>query len=143
MRRWRSCSVIGGKSCWGRKLRCWCRSAFGACIRDITERKRAEESLRLLSGRLLHLQDQERRRIARELHDSAGQLLAALSMNLSLVGAEPGDIAPRAAKALQESVGLVQELSRELRTISYLLHPPLLDEVGLASGLWSYLDGFT
>ncbi len=114
-----------------------------SAIRDITERKRAEESLRLLSGRLLHLQDQERRRIARELHDSAGQLLAALSMNLSLVGAEPGDIAPRAAKALQESVGLVQELSRELRTISHLLHPPLLDEVGLASGLRSYLDGFT
>ena len=114
-----------------------------SAIRDITERKRAEESLRLLSGQLLHLQDQERRRIARELHDSAGQLLAALSMNLSLVGAEPGDIAPRAAKALQESVGLVQELSRELRTISHLLHPPLLDEVGLASGLRSYLDGFT
>jgi PAS domain S-box-containing protein len=114
-----------------------------SAIRDITERKQAEESLRLLSGRLLHLQDQERRRIARELHDSAGQLLAALGMNLSLVGAENGNIAPRAANALQESIGLVQELSRELRTISHLLHPPLLDEVGLASGLRSYLEGFT
>ncbi len=114
-----------------------------SAIRDITERKRAEESLRLLSGQLLHLQDQERRRIARELHDSAGQLLAALGMNLSLVESENGNIAPRAAKAIRESVGLVQELSRELRTISHLLHPPLLDEVGLASGLRSYLDGFT
>jgi PAS domain S-box-containing protein len=114
-----------------------------SAIRDITERKRAEESVRLLSSQLLHLQDQERRRIARELHDSAGQLLAALGMNLSLVGAENGGIAPRAAKALQESIGLVQELSRELRTISHLLHPPLLDEVGLASGLRSYLEGFT
>ena len=114
-----------------------------SAIRDITERKRAEESLRLLSGQLLHLQDQERRRIARELHDSAGQTLAALGMNLSLVGSENGNIAPRAAKAIQESVGLVQELSRELRTISHLLHPPLLDEVGLASGLRSYLEGFT
>jgi len=114
-----------------------------SAIRDITERKRAEESLRLLSGQLLHLQDQERRRIARELHDSAGQILAALGMNLSLVGSENGNIAPRAAKAIQESVGLVQELSRELRTISHLLHPPLLDEVGLASGLRSYLEGFT
>ena len=113
-----------------------------SAIRDITERKRAEESLRLLSGQLLHLQDQERRRIARELHDSAGQILAALGMNLSLVGSENGNIAPRAAKAIQESVGLVQELSRELRTISHLLHPPLLDEVGLASGLRSYLEGF-
>jgi PAS domain S-box-containing protein len=114
-----------------------------SAIRDITERKRAEERLRLLSGQLLHLQDQERRRIARELHDSAGQILAALGMNLSLVESENGNIAPCAAKAIQESVGLVQELSRELRTISHLLHPPLLDEVGLASGLRSYLDGFT
>jgi PAS domain S-box-containing protein len=112
-------------------------------IRDITERKRSEESLRLLSGQLLHLQDQERRRIARELHDSAGQLLAALGMNLSLVESENGNNAPRAAKAIRESIDLVQELSRELRTISHLLHPPLLDEVGLASGLRSYLDGFT
>jgi PAS domain S-box-containing protein len=114
-----------------------------SAIRDITERKRAEESLRLLSGQLLHLQDQERRRIARELHDSAGQILAALGMNLSLVESENGNIAPRAAKAIEESIGLVQELSRELRTISHLLHPPLLDEVGLVSGLRSYLEGFT
>ena len=114
-----------------------------SAIRDITERKRMEESLRLLSGQLLHLQDQERRRIARELHDSAGQILAALGMNLSLLESENGNIAPRAAKAIQESIGLVQELSRELRTISHLLHPPLLDEVGLASGLRSYLEGFT
>ena len=114
-----------------------------SAIRDITERKRAEESLRLLSGQLLQLQDQERRRIARELHDSAGQILAALGMNLSLAQCEDGNIAPRAAKAIQESVGLVQELSRELRTISHLLHPPLLDEVGLSSALRSYLDGFT
>ena len=113
-----------------------------SAIRDITERKRAEESLRLLSGQLLHLQDQERRRIARELHDSAGQILAALGMNLSLVQSENGNTTPRAGKAIEESVRLVQELSRELRTISYLLHPPLLDEVGLASGLRSYLDGF-
>jgi PAS domain S-box-containing protein len=114
-----------------------------SAIRDITERKRAEESLRLLSGQLMHLQDQERRRIARELHDSAGQILAALGMNLSLVGAENGNIAPRAAKAVQESISLVQELSQDLRTISHLLHPPLLDEVGLVSGIRSYLEGFT
>src|SRR5215472_13814934 len=118
-------------------------TVFTSAIRDITERKRAEKNLRLLSGQLLHLQDQERRRIARELHDSAGQLLAALGMNLSLVESEKGNNAPRAAKAIRESIDLVQELSRELRTISHLLHPPLLDEVGLASGLRSYLEGFT
>jgi len=114
-----------------------------SAIRDITERKRSEESLRLLSGQLLHLQDQERRRIARELHDSSGQLLTALGLNLSLVESQNGNMAPHTAKAIRESVGLVQELSRELRTISHLLHPPLLDEVGLASGLRSYMEGFT
>ncbi len=112
-------------------------------IRDITERKRAEESLRVLSGQLMHLQDQERRRIARELHDSAGQILAALSMNLDLLVTNPATLFASAAKTVNESLLLVQELSRELRTISHLLHPPLLDEVGLASGLRSYLDGFT
>jgi PAS domain S-box-containing protein len=114
-----------------------------SAIRDITDRKRSEESLRLLSGELLQLQDQERRRIARELHDSAGQTLAALGMNLSLVESENGSMAPGATKAVRESIALVQDLSRELRTISHLLHPPLLDEVGLASGLRSYLEGFT
>jgi PAS domain S-box-containing protein len=114
-----------------------------SAIRDITERKRAEESLRALSGRLMHLQDQERRRIARELHDSAGQLLAALGMNLSLIDSDTASIGSNATKAIRESINLVQQLSQELRTISHLLHPPLLDEVGLASGLRSYLDGFT
>jgi PAS domain S-box-containing protein len=114
-----------------------------SAIRDITERKRAEQSLRFLSGQSLHLQDQERRRSARELHDSPGQLLVALGMNLSLVQSENSNSDLRAAKAIQESIGLVQQLSRELRTISHLLHPPLLDEVGLASALRSYLDGFT
>ncbi len=112
-------------------------------IRDITERKRIEENLRVLSGQLLHLQDQERRRIARELHDSAGQILAALGMNLSLLEAEDDRGTAEATKAIFESLDLVQELSKELRTISHLLHPPLLDEVGLASGLRSYLEGFT
>jgi len=113
-----------------------------SAIRDVTERKRAEESLRSLSAQLLHVQDQERRHFARELHDSAGQLLAALGMNLSLAESEMGSTAPHATKAIRESIDMVQQLSRELRTISHLLHPPLLDEVGLESALRSYLDGF-
>jgi PAS domain S-box-containing protein len=111
-------------------------------IRDISARKRAEESLRALSGRLLQLQDQERRHLARELHDSAGQLLAALTMKLTPLESEAGRISAGAEQAIQECVGLVDELSRELRTMSYLLHPPLLDEVGLSSALRQYLKGF-
>jgi PAS domain S-box-containing protein len=114
-----------------------------AAARDISDRKRAEESLRLLSGRLLQMQDEERRRLARELHDSAGQMLAALSMKLTPLQAQVNQIGPAPAKELRESIDIVAELSKELRTISHLLHPPLLDEVGLASALRLYLDGFT
>ena len=108
---------------------------------DITERKRAEESLRALTARLLQLQDDERRRIARELHDSAGQILVALDINLSLVQKNEG-LAPNAANAVRESIALVQQLSKELRTTSHLLHPPLLDESGLPSAVRWFVDGF-
>jgi PAS domain S-box-containing protein len=108
---------------------------------DVTGQRRSEENLRLLSGRLLQLQDEERRRLARELHDSAGQMLAALAMQLTPL---QNDAAyPKAAASVRESLGLVSELSKELRTISHLLHPPLLDEVGLVSALRWYLEGFT
>jgi PAS domain S-box-containing protein len=114
-----------------------------SAIRDVSETKSAEANLRMLSGRLLQLQDEERRRIARELHDSAGQLVAALSMNLILLQSHNGEMPDHAAAAIEESVRLVDELSTQLRTISHLLHPPLLDEVGLSSALRWYLDGFT
>jgi PAS domain S-box-containing protein len=113
-----------------------------SAIRDISERKRAEEALRTLSGQLLRSQDEERRRIARELHDSSGQILAALSMTLTPVESQDGKIAPRTAKAIKESLSLVKDLSNQLRTISHLLHPPLLDEVGLSSALRLFLEGF-
>jgi signal transduction histidine kinase len=98
-------------------------------------------NLRELSARLLQLQDEERRRIARELHDSVGQMLAALTMNLSTVRADVEHLAKTAA-ALTDSESLVQEMSSEVRTISHLLHPPLLDEAGLSSALRWYVDGF-
>ena len=113
-----------------------------SAIRDISQRKQAEEALRTLSGQLLKTQDEERRRIARELHDSAGQILAALSLNLTPLASEDGKLPPGAMKAIKESVGLVKELSNQLRTISHLLHPPLLDEVGLSSALRLFLEGF-
>lgn len=109
---------------------------------DITERKLAEQSLRMLSARLLQLQDEERRRIARELHDSAGQLLVALDLNLASIQRESVNLEAGPAKSIAESKELVQELSKELRTISHLLHPPLLDEAGLPSAVRWYVDGF-
>jgi signal transduction histidine kinase len=99
------------------------------------------QNLRELSARLLQLQDDERRRIARELHDSVGQMLAALGMNLATVGADIERLAKTANK-VNESAALVQELSKEVRTISHLLHPPLLDEAGLVSALRWYVEGF-
>jgi signal transduction histidine kinase len=101
----------------------------------------ANQSLGELTARLLKLQDEERRRIARELHDSVGQTLAALSMNLSTIG---GDIAKLAktASAVTDSAALVADMTADIRTISYLLHPPLLDESGLSSALRWYIEGF-
>jgi signal transduction histidine kinase len=99
------------------------------------------KSLRDLSARLLQLQDDERRRIARELHDSVGQLLAGLTMNLSAVRADI-DRLSKTATALTDSEALVQEMSKEVRTISHLLHPPLLDEAGLVSAVRWYIEGF-
>jgi signal transduction histidine kinase len=101
----------------------------------------ANQTLRRLSARLLQLQDEERRRIARELHDSVGQMLAALSMNLAGVRADI-DLLTKTTAVLTDSEDLVREMSKEVRTISHLLHPPLLDEAGLASALRWYVDGF-
>jgi signal transduction histidine kinase len=101
----------------------------------------ANQNLRALSARLLQLQDEERRRFARELHDSVGQSLAALTLNLSAVRTDIERLV-KTANALSESEAMVQEMSKEVRTISYLLHPPLLDEAGLASALRWYVEGF-
>jgi len=105
------------------------------------ELDRTNQNLRELSARLLQLQDDERRRIARELHDSVGQMLAALGMNLAVVGTEIERLT-KITSTVNDSAALVQELSREVRTISHLLHPPLLDEAGLASALRWYVEGF-
>jgi PAS domain S-box-containing protein len=111
--------------------------------RDITLRKEAEEALRNLSARLLQLQDEERRRIARELHDSTGQSLAALVIHLSAVNAKIADVDPAAADLLREAIQLSQKASDETRTLSYLLYPPTLDYAGLHSALEWYIEGFT
>ena len=101
----------------------------------------ANQSLRQLTARLLELQDEERRRFARELHDSVGQMVAALAMNLASVRAEIERMM-KTMETLSDSEALVQDMSTEVRTISHLLHPPLLDEAGLSSALRWYIEGF-
>jgi len=98
------------------------------------------EQLRDLSMRLLQTQDEERRHIARELHDSAGQTLAALGMTLAQL-TEEAKRNPALAECVENAEGLVEHLSQEIRTTSYLLHPPLLDESGLSSALRWYVQG--
>ena len=106
---------------------------------DITARKRAEEAARRLSGRILSLQDDERRRIARGLHDSLGQYLAALKMNLDVFRTSKDD----KAKLASDCAEIVDKCLNETRTISHLLHPPLLDEAGFDSAARWYVDGFS
>src|SRR6202171_6494132 len=98
------------------------------------------EQLRELSYRLLKTQDDERRRIARELHDSAGQLITVLGMNLAGIAQRVGQN-PSLSETVEDTQNLVQQLSREIRTTSYLLHPPLLDENGLSQAIHWYMQG--
>jgi len=102
----------------------------------------ANQGLSDLTARLMQLQDEERRRIARELHDSIGQMLAALTMNLSSAESDIERL-QNAARNIAESKTIIGEMSQEVRTISYLLHPPLLDEAGLASAIRWYVEGFS
>ena len=108
---------------------------------DITSRKRAEESARSLSGQILTLQDEERKRLARELHDSVGQLLASIKMNSAVFQTVQRD--SPVAKAATDNTILIDQVISEIRTMSHLLHPPLLDDVGLPSALRWYVDGFS
>jgi len=109
---------------------------------DITEMKNAERAIHSLTSHLLKLQDEERRRLGRELHDGLAQTV--LAINLSLAQARqsirPSDEA--AFRALEKTRHLTQQVSREIRTLSYLLHPPLLDDLGLVSALKEYAQGF-
>jgi signal transduction histidine kinase len=116
-----------------------------ARTRDLEQRNaeilRQSEQVRELSWRLLRAQDEERRHIARELHDSAGQTLTVLGMNLVQLVQKAGRHDPELATDAETIQDMVQQLHREIRTASYLLHPPLLDENGLSSALTWYVQG--
>ena len=102
---------------------------------------RMYESLRALSTRMMALQDEERRRIARDLHDSAGQLLVVIGLQLNALALDLRQAAPQFNERVEETERFVEQLQKEIRTTSYLLHPPLLDEAGLCSALSWYVDG--
>jgi signal transduction histidine kinase len=113
-----------------------------AKVKVFAELHRKTQQLEKLNARMTTLQDEERRRIARELHDSVGQLLAAIGMNSVFLESESHKLSPEATKRLSENAAMVAEAGKQIRTISYLLHPPLLDEAGLASALRWYVEGF-
>ena len=109
---------------------------------EIEVRKKTEQQLRELSARVLRLQDEEHRRIARDLHDSTGQTLTALKMTLASLGSTiTGN--PRASRMINDLDALAGQALQEIRTLSHLLHPPMLDEVGFSSAAQWYVDEFT
>jgi PAS domain S-box-containing protein len=115
------------------------KSVTGILVSDLT----SEKSYAELASRLQSLEDEERKKIARELHDSVGQLLVALGMNLSRLRNETPNLSTASTDLLSDCSGMVDEVSREIRTISHLLHPPLLDVAGLESAIRWYVDGFS
>ena len=109
---------------------------LGALVDDL---RRAERTMRRLAASILRVQDDERRRIARDLHDSTGQNLIAATL---LTGQIQKMLPPTAEPAVRKLDELLQASIREIRTVSYVLHPPLLDEAGLGLALREYVDGF-
>jgi PAS domain S-box-containing protein len=113
----------------------------GTC-RDMTERVRAEEELQRLSGKLLRWQDEERRRIARDLHDSTGQDLVALATMLGQLSGLTPSTERKKRWLISECNALAEKCVREVRTLSYVLHPPVLDHAGLEDAIRDYVKGF-
>jgi signal transduction histidine kinase len=111
-------------------------------LANIRDREQANKAMRELSRRLFQMQDEEHRRIGRELHDSIAQELAAVSMNLGELQRRIEGRDLITDNLLSDSMALVEQCNREIRTISHLLHPPLLDELGLRRALQDYIEGF-
>jgi len=111
--------------------------------REIKERERAESDLRSLSAKVLTIQDEERRRFARDLHDGVGQTLTAALMGISQATSCPEPLPTACQSGLRDVEDLLQQAVQEVRTVSHLLHPPLLDESGLLSAVRWYAEGFS
>jgi two-component system, NarL family, sensor kinase len=110
-------------------------------LRRNAEILQQSDRLRDLSARLMRVQDEERRRIARELHDSVGQNLAALGMTFARLEDDAKRDPTRFSESIKHAKDLIQNLTQEIRTTSYLLHPPMLDELGLSCALRWYVEG--
>jgi PAS domain S-box-containing protein len=108
---------------------------------EMAIRTQTEKQLADLSAQLMRLQDEERRRIARDLHDSTGQILSALKMTLGALGKAAKEV-PKASELLEDANSLADQAVKDIRTLSYILHPPLLDEAGFASAAQWYVEGF-
>lgn len=109
---------------------------------EMAEHRRTEEALQVVSRRLADVRDEERRHMARELHDSVAQELAGIVMNVGLIEDALPRKKPEVKRLLDTTLALGEKCSQEVRTLSYLLHPPLLDQLGLVPALRSYVDGF-
>jgi len=117
-------------------------AAIGAALGHVIELQRSRERLRELTGRLLALQDNERRRLARELHDTTGQNLSMIVINIDLLGREPS-LSPAVRSQLAECADLARSSLQEVRTFSYVLHPPMLEELGVFPALRLFIEGFS
>jgi PAS domain S-box-containing protein len=113
-----------------------------AMVEDITSQEMAEHRLLLMSKRLLRIQEEEQRRIAREVHDSTSQEITALTLNLGALKAAEHTLPAKARTQIRESLALAKRVAREIRTFSYLLHPPMLNELGLWAALRMFVQEF-
>jgi PAS domain S-box-containing protein len=116
---------------------------FTKVTRDMTERMQKEKSLKELTSRLVEMQDEERRRIGRDLHDTLGQSVTAMKINLEALARDLQTENPETAEQVASCVRLAEDCVKEVRTISYLLYPPMLEEMGLKSAIAWYVEGFT
>ena len=110
---------------------------------EVAVRRKAEEELRAFGNKLVNLRDEEQRRLARDLHDTVGQSLTAASMALGAANREAGELSSVVTRHILEAQECVRETLKEIRIVSYLLHPPLLDESGLVSALREYTEGLS
>jgi two-component system sensor histidine kinase UhpB len=114
-----------------------------AAVRDITERKATESAMRQLSGLLLRAQDEERRRVAREIHDGIGTYVAGFSLTLARIRTYLDKSNPKHRRAISESSELIRAAAGEIRSVSYLLHPPTLELLGLKPAIELLIKGFS